>query len=183
MIQFRWMYTIEQIDELRHEWPRLLSHSPTRTVFQSIEWHLAWLQSFKHEYSPAFLTAWNGDSLVALAPLVSSTSKILRIPITTYSFAGSANYASDYADFLYHDLSSLSSLLSFLMSAPPWQNLLLRNLPSSSPTKQVLLNHFTPWNHQWWDASRAIDTPTRIMHNDRQDQDILAKTLFKRKRK
>ncbi len=183
MLHHTWIQQRGDIEALRPQWEELVEHSPTNTIFQSLDWHLAWLEAFNAQYQPVFLTTWYNDSLVALAPFVHSEQRIFGRTLQTYSLAGSANYASDYADILYRDTHTLSSLLDYALTRPPWKCLELRNIPSTSPTIQAFNNHFSNWNHSWWDTTLRIDTPARIIGDTKADQKIIKKQLFKRKLK
>src|SRR6266542_2183553 len=106
---------IEQFAALRpyrEEWDRLALQSPTSTVFQTFEWLESWWDVFGDQYRLRVLLGFEGDTLVAVAPLVSSGKRMFGRQMTCLEFAASTR--ADYADFLYRDPRSLRELLRTL---------------------------------------------------------------------
>lgn len=131
------------LEAYRTAWDRLLQHSPTNTIFQTSAWLTAWGEVFGGDYGLRVLLGFEGDSLVAAAPLVLSPKRLYWWPMTCLEFAGTA--PSDYTDFLYRDEDSLRELVRALRAELAWDVLDLERIPSASPTTRVLAEEFPGW--------------------------------------
>src|SRR5215510_374454 len=83
----------------RDEWNQLLQHSPTNTIFQTVEWLESWWEVFGDSHRLHILLGFEGDTLIAAAPLVLSEKRMLGRQMNCLEFAASNRV--DYADFLY----------------------------------------------------------------------------------
>jgi CelD/BcsL family acetyltransferase involved in cellulose biosynthesis len=124
-------------------WNQLLQHSPTNTIFQTFEWFASWWEVFGEDYDLRVFLGFEGDSLVAMAPLVASKKRRYGQPMTCLEFACTA--PSDYADFLYRDRESLRGVVKALRGEGAWDVLDLDRIPSVSPTLPVLHQEFPGW--------------------------------------
>jgi CelD/BcsL family acetyltransferase involved in cellulose biosynthesis len=156
-------------------WDRLLQHSPTNTTFQTFAWLTSWGEVFGEDYGLRILLGFEGDSLVAAAPLVLSTKRLYWQPMTCLEFAGAA--PSDYTDFLYRDEDSLRGLIRVLRTELDWDVLDLERIPSASPTTRVLAEEFPGWRG----AAFPCDVASAYVFGPGQDgSDILNKKSVQR---
>jgi CelD/BcsL family acetyltransferase involved in cellulose biosynthesis len=86
-------------DDFQARWSKLAASCPYATVFQTPEWLVTWWhfignnRPFRSLY---IIAIYEGDSLIGIAPLVSSGW--YGLPIRRFSFMGAGS--SDYGDFL-----------------------------------------------------------------------------------
>jgi CelD/BcsL family acetyltransferase involved in cellulose biosynthesis len=159
----------------RDEWNQLLQHSPTNTIFQTFEWLESWWEVFSDSHRLHILLGFEGDTLVAAAPLVLSEKRMLGQQMSCLEFAASNRV--DYADFLYRNQSSLRELVQALRAEFAWDVLDLNCIPSASPTLTVLAKEFPGWR-----GTRFPDDvgPTYIFGPGYDGSDILAKKSVRR---
>lgn len=104
----------EKFDELRPAWQVLVNSSASATPFQTYEWQSLWWKHFGRG-TPMFFTAWEGNDLVGLYPLV-QTGGLWRVvrpmgvgpsdylaPLSRTGFE--LALAEEFVDFLAHDKS------------------------------------------------------------------------------
>jgi CelD/BcsL family acetyltransferase involved in cellulose biosynthesis len=61
---------IEQLDDYRHEWGRLLAETPAASFFQSLEWLESYWRHFGAGQKLRVLIVRDGDRPVGILPLV-----------------------------------------------------------------------------------------------------------------
>jgi len=142
-MKIRLIEHIAALEAHRTAWNSLLQGSPTNTIFQTFEWFSSWWEVFGDAYDLRVLLGFAGDSLVAAAPLVLNKRRRYGRPVACLEFASTT--PSDYADFLYQDVSSLRGLIRALRSDLAWDVLDLDRIPSVSPTLSVLAEEFPGW--------------------------------------
>lgn len=119
----------------RAQWNALLERSPNATVFQTFEWFESWWMAFGQRRQLFLITVWEGDSLVGIAPLMMSRRWGLR----QLEFVGSPN--ADYQDFILGNRTAdlLPAIAHYLSEQRgTWDMIVLRNVPTDSPTFDVL---------------------------------------------
>ena len=114
-------------------WEALASKSPTRTIFQTYAWQLAWWQAYGKSASPlqseqvlCLAAGYDGDALVMIMPLVRRGN--------IFYFVGDG--VADRLDVLY-DASSAADLPSFFKAfkaREDWRSMVLNGIPDVSPT-------------------------------------------------
>jgi len=119
----------------RSQWNSLAADSASATVFQTYEWFEAWWGAFAHHRQLFLITAWDGNDLVGIAPLMVERHRGIRY----LEFVGSPN--ADYQDLILGPrpeavLSGLADFLSVHRNA--WDMLAFRNLPTDSVTYRLL---------------------------------------------
>ena len=70
LITIRRVNSVEEFRQLREAWDGLLARSPENVSFLTWEWLFAWSQGYCCPDDLWLLTAWQGDGLVGIAPLV-----------------------------------------------------------------------------------------------------------------
>jgi CelD/BcsL family acetyltransferase involved in cellulose biosynthesis len=163
------------LDRYRDAWNQLLQHSPTNTIFQTLEWLESWWEVLGDSDRLRIALGFEGDTLVAAAPLVLSEKRLLGRQMTCLEFAASDR--ADYADFLYRDQSSLRGLMRALRTELAWDVLDFNRIPSTSPTLTVLSEEFPGWR-----GTQFADElgPTYLFGPGADGSDILAKKSIHR---
>jgi CelD/BcsL family acetyltransferase involved in cellulose biosynthesis len=127
---------IRQLDVSRDQWNRLLRRSVTNTVFQTYEWFDAWWRVFGHDHQLLLITAYDGEDLVGLAPLMVSRDGFGQRQLR---FVGDSR--ADYLDLIVdQDRPEITEVLLEHACALShlWDQLQLKNIPGRSPTTQRL---------------------------------------------
>jgi CelD/BcsL family acetyltransferase involved in cellulose biosynthesis len=127
----------EDVPVDRPQWNALAAGSAVATVFQTYEWFEAWWTAFARGRQLFLVTAWEGDDLAGIAPLMIERHKGIRY----LEFVGSPN--ADYQDLILGSRPEavLSGLADFLLDQrQAWDMLVLRNLPADSVTYRLLPN-------------------------------------------
>lgn len=114
------------------QWNALAAQSPTHTAFQTFEWFDAWWSAFGSNHHLFLLTVHRAGAIVGVAPLMLTRGPLgLRV----LELAGTPN--ADYQDFLVSAAgeSVFDAIVDFLVrERRRWAMVVLRNLPSQSPT-------------------------------------------------
>lgn len=133
----------------RGEWNALVKRAQTSTIFQTYEWHASWWRVFGGNAQLLVLLVYRGAELVVIAPLMSSSRRILGRTQRVIEFIGTR--MSDYCDFIVaaDDVRSVACVLDQLEELG-FDVLHLRDLPESSLTRSLLAHHFDA-------AGRAVD--------------------------
>lgn len=119
------------LEALADEWRGLADQCPTATVFQTYEWNAAWLRHFGGGKRLHIVTFRDGDTMVGLAPLM-TTFWYLSL-WRKLSFVGHG--ASDYLDILAapgHESTVADALYAHLKSWAGWQIADLQQLREGS---------------------------------------------------
>ena len=129
----------ESRDELplnRAQWNALAEQGTSNTVFQTFEWFDAWWTAFGSNHRLFLLTVHRADAVVAVAPLMLTRGPL---GLNVLEFTGTPN--SDYQDLLVSaDCGAACDAIIDRLVAERrrWQMVVLRNLPSGSPTIAAL---------------------------------------------
>lgn len=148
------------------EWDALSRRSRVNTIFQSYCWNTAWWRTYSDIYDSAIVTVRQDDVLVAVAPLVIDSSKVLR-------FLGAG--ASDYCDFLvaqdsYHLLPMVFDAIAQLN----WKSADLTGVHQDSP----LLEHIS--SLQFDIAPQAPAPSYQFCGNPQEDSKLANKKSLRR---
>ena len=130
-MQGRVHHGLPEAEQLLQPWRELYEQVPAATPFTSPEWALSWLRLYAGSARAVVVSVWQGDRLVALAPLYRRRAGPLRV----LGLAGEG--ISDYLDVLVHpevitDAEVWAALRSTLQSVPRWDVLDLRQLSPHS---------------------------------------------------
>lgn len=101
------------------------------TVFQTYQWFESWWRAFGHDRELFLVTAWDGDRLTGIAPMMIDQ----RYGIRCVEFVGTPN--ADYQDLILGPQrdQALVEFARFLADAKgSWDMLVLRNVPTDSTT-------------------------------------------------
>jgi CelD/BcsL family acetyltransferase involved in cellulose biosynthesis len=138
----------EAFDALRDAWDDLWRRTPTATGFQTHAWNTAWARAYVEAGRLAVVTVWNGDSLVAAAPLY----RIRRGPVPVLAPLGGP--LIDHTDVLVdpHVPDAGRLLVQALVQVPGWRVL---DLPEVLPTSAA-----QGWARNW--PGRIRRTPASL---------------------
>jgi CelD/BcsL family acetyltransferase involved in cellulose biosynthesis len=165
----------EDLLAYREAWNQLAARSATHTVFQTFEWLTSWWQAFGDAYElRAVLVQANGE-LLAAAPAVASSTRAWGRPLRRLEFAGGV--ATDYADVLAGDATSLRRVVDVIASDVRWDLLDLDHVPAMSPTPQALARRFPGWRGTLMPFDVA---PAYVFGEGHDGTEILAKKSLKR---
>lgn len=117
------------------DWNSLCSKGPTNTVFQTYQWHAAWLEEFGKDNTLFLIQVKEDGKLIGLAPLVIIPKFALRI----LKFIGTGH--SDYCDFIYDkaDTKALKEIFKYLRTKmDDWDAMALDHIPEGSETVRVI---------------------------------------------
>ena len=120
------------------EWNALAALAPTHTVFQTHQWHTAWLEQFQPELF--LLCIKDQGRLLGVAPLAVVKKGQLRI----LKFIGTGH--ADYCDFIYDKKNTIvvAKIFEGLMdNKVRWDAMALDQIPEYSPTVAALPGVFT----------------------------------------
>ena len=73
----------ETFKGIREDWDRLLENSPLKSAFLTWEWLYGWWKVNRAGRELWLITAWRGNELVGIAPLMLETRKIVPVPMNT----------------------------------------------------------------------------------------------------
>jgi CelD/BcsL family acetyltransferase involved in cellulose biosynthesis len=117
------------------DWNRLCFKGPTNTIFQTYQWHAAWLEEFGKDNKLFLVQVKENGKLIGLAPL----GVIKKGPLRILKFIGTGH--SDYCDFIYDkaDTNALKEILKFLKTRMnDWDAMALDHIPEGSETVRVI---------------------------------------------
>ncbi len=89
---------LKEFEALAPQWTDLLAHSACNTLFLTPAWLSAWWKTHGRQYEVRVLCAYEGDRLVAAAPLCARRTRYYRVPLKELCFLG--DLTSDRQDFL-----------------------------------------------------------------------------------
>ncbi len=76
----------ELIEQIAGEWRRLCDESGDNEVFYRPEWALAYLQAFEPKADVILISAWSGDKVRGILPLVRRRGVMSGLPLVQLSF-------------------------------------------------------------------------------------------------
>jgi CelD/BcsL family acetyltransferase involved in cellulose biosynthesis len=116
-------------------WNSLVAATPGSTVFQTYEWFESWWRAFGGPHRLFVMTVWDGEVLAGIAPLMI----LRRHGLRQLEFVGSAN--ADYQGFILGQRAAelVPPICSYLRKhGAQWDMIVLRNVPTDSPTFALL---------------------------------------------
>jgi CelD/BcsL family acetyltransferase involved in cellulose biosynthesis len=93
--------TEKRFEGIRGEWTELLTHSSANCIFLTWEWLHTWWKHLAGGSKLHILAIRSGADLIAIAPLASSSTKLVRLThIRALEFLGTGSVGSDYLDII-----------------------------------------------------------------------------------
>jgi CelD/BcsL family acetyltransferase involved in cellulose biosynthesis len=173
---------LDSFSKLRGEWNELLARAETSSIFQTFEWHFAWLVSFAPGNGLRVILAREGGALLGIAPLVITKQIINGRAERELSFIGTPNYASDYANFIVEkeDPGALEAILSWVIAhRNEWTMANFSNVPSHSPSVASLTRAFK--NAGIKTISRvSLEAPAALLNDRRAAWELCGKKSLRR---
>ena len=133
-MQFVISRRLAELPVSREQWNALVAESPGATIFQTYEWFECWWTAFGRDRQLFLLTAWDGDAVAGIAPLMIERRAGLR----HLEFVGSLN--ADYQDFILGRRGDqlLAEFARYLFrQRDAWDMMVLRNVPMDSATVRL----------------------------------------------
>jgi CelD/BcsL family acetyltransferase involved in cellulose biosynthesis len=167
----------------RDRWDALAAASPTRSIFQTFEWHDAWWRSFGSQYAGLrVLLAHEGERLLGVAPLMIERRRVNLVTERVLCFIGTPNRSSDYADFIAaagHGEAAVAAFAGWIRSSGDWTLLDLLHVPGHSPHLAVARRALAPLGRL--DEYVQYDAPARLLGTDpKSDAEAVNKKSLKR---
>lgn len=100
MITIRQIEDNETFENLRRDWDHLLEKSPLKSAFLTWEWLHGWWQVNGADRKLLLLTAWQGEELIAVAPLMLEKRKKFGLPLRALVNLGTPQ--GDVGGFLFN---------------------------------------------------------------------------------
>ena len=142
-IQLRHIQSLEEFEDLRPQWDRLLRVRTRQTVFLTWEWLTAWWKHYQGNRELWLITAWAGDDLVGAAPLMKTKMRKHGVAFRLLHSLGSPN--CDESDFLARNNSPeiIRSLCDYLHAEHhQWDALELNEFESASSACGTIRDYF-----------------------------------------
>lgn len=160
---------------LRESWNALVSKAQTASIFQTFEWHEAWVAAFNP--SLRVVLGFQNEELKLIAPLC--VEHDIRYG-ETLKFIGTSNYATDYADFIFEKghTENLATLFKFIY-ALDWKVLDLFNLTEDSPSRE-LTEQFASSFGLACIARRLYGAPTAFLNDPDKAKELVNKESLRR---
>ncbi len=139
------IHTVEDFQNLREDWNRLLANSTSNIICLTWEWMFTWWKYYHTEKSLYIIKVTNDDGqLLGLAPLCITSEHVYHIAtLKVLTFLGSGEVCSDYLDFIIckeqHD-EVLRALLEHIKThSNLWHFAVLNDMAESSPNYKMIL--------------------------------------------
>lgn len=135
-VQIRVAESRDSVPLSQSQWNGLVAQSPTRTAFQTYEWFDTWWAAFGSRHRLFFLSAERAGAIIGFASMM-----VVRGPLglRQLEFTGTPN--ADYQDFVLGSDAKdvIPAFVSFLSrERRHWDMIVLRNMPTTSPTVAAL---------------------------------------------
>jgi|GEM_PF-5640286 len=124
----------EEVSQLKSSWQALLEKSGQAAVFQTIEWHRAWLKSFSTAGRALFIQVTVGGIPTLLFPGFIRPVRQFGLSQNELSMIGSHNFASDSLSLIgdSHHREARLAIIEAIFSRDDWDFLRINNLSSNS---------------------------------------------------
>jgi CelD/BcsL family acetyltransferase involved in cellulose biosynthesis len=109
-----------EFSNLRQDWNKLLERSSDNNIFMTWEWLSTWWKHFGCSSKLLILIAEEREKILAIAPLMLSTYKILGFKLRKVEFIGASKY-SDYGNFILTEKKT-GCLALFMNGLNDWQS-------------------------------------------------------------
>ena len=128
-IKIKHIRDTKSFEELKSSWGKLLCNSSVQSTFLTWEWLFAWWQVNNDNKALWLITAWRGEELVGIAPLMLEKRNILIRVLTNIGTP-----QSDVAGFIHtsEDTDAIKSMTQYLvLNKKNWDILELNEFPGA----------------------------------------------------
>lgn len=99
-MKIEWLTNLDEIDCLREKWVELESSVNDRMIYSRFDYMLPWYRCFTGvklvDYGePLVGTAWDGNDLVGIAPMISAKATFAKVPVRRADCAGTTVAAGE----------------------------------------------------------------------------------------
>ncbi len=144
------MFTVKRIETtqdfaaLAPAWGVLLERCPAANPFLSWEWLFSWWQHFNHGHTLRLVTAWQGEELVGIAPLMFSTRRKYGVPFRVLQSLAAG--ALDMGGFLVRDgdRQIFAALLGDVLAERRWDLFEVSEVSGADPNFATLAAALPP---------------------------------------
>jgi CelD/BcsL family acetyltransferase involved in cellulose biosynthesis len=119
-------------------WEALEEPDAAAEPFVSAAWHRSWWHAYGAGRQPLALAAHSGGQVRGIAPLMRTQGSLRGLPVRLISFM--ENGASSRCDFVVGEAREevIQATLDYVGRCAAWDVLLLRKIPTWSPTHEIL---------------------------------------------
>lgn len=131
----------ETFKSIQKNWDQLLADSPTKSVFLTWEWLYSWWKVNGNNKELWLITAWRGDEIVGIAPLMRETRK--KFGLSLHAIVNLGTPQNDVGGFLFNpkDVDVPHSLYNYLdQNKDKWDIVELNEFASNGPEHNLLEN-------------------------------------------
>jgi len=142
-MDIRRISNLEEFENLRSEWTKLLAKNPVQDAFLTWEWLFAWWKHYGREHELWLITARHSDELVGIAPLMLVNRRKYGLRLRVLCNIGTPNV--DVGGFIVRrgEKQIYTAISSYLIAQKKHWNLLeLNEIPPISFEKRYLVPHF-----------------------------------------
>ncbi len=171
----------DDLYSLKEEWNLLVNEASDATLFQTWEWCISWFETYGLLESLFIVIGREAGSLVAIAPFVLTTKRLLFRDQKVLSFIGADNKFSDYCSFVCAEDSPrrLSLMLQWLMTDnKEWDVLDLRNIQEHTKQASLIFDQFS--QNGFYATSRYQSDAPRINLLTSEAKDLPKRKSLKR---
>lgn len=99
-MKIEWLKNLDEIESLREKWTELESSVDDRMIYSRFDYMLPWYHCFTgaklvNYGEPLVGTAWDGNDLVGIAPMISSNATLAKVPVRRVECAGTTVAAGE----------------------------------------------------------------------------------------
>jgi CelD/BcsL family acetyltransferase involved in cellulose biosynthesis len=135
--------TLDELEQFREQWNRLLGANPTASIFQTPEWLVSWWQAYGRNRSFLALVFENslGDA-VGIIPFYSDQTSFLGFTLRTLRMVGAGSGDSDGLNIIAapgYESNCAKAFVAWFTSQKQWQLCRLETLPEHSLAVESLV--------------------------------------------
>ncbi|MEK7775706.1 MAG: GNAT family N-acetyltransferase [Candidatus Zixiibacteriota bacterium] len=134
--QVRVINSLAEFRTIGDQWNRLVEATPLDHAYMRHEWFSCWIEAYNAGDHLAVVTLWQGDSLVAAAPLRRAVESKRGISIRLLKFLQSP--VSPRCNIISTTPDQMQQIIQAMYTLPDWDLLILENLEESMPSTQQL---------------------------------------------
>jgi peptidoglycan/xylan/chitin deacetylase (PgdA/CDA1 family)/CelD/BcsL family acetyltransferase involved in cellulose biosynthesis len=179
LLHERW----EDIESLSEHWNSLLAQSASDTIFLTWEWIKTWWHNYGNNRPLFVLSAWEGDSLLGLAPFYLDRISHLGMKWACLRLIGDGSDDSDYLDCIARRGREQDVIVEFVQYLEShvnrWDCLEIHGTPKSSSSLEQLIQ--LARLRSWRLSQRSIPCATLTLPHDWNDYLRLLKPRFRTK--
>jgi CelD/BcsL family acetyltransferase involved in cellulose biosynthesis len=129
---------LKSLERLRPAWRQLLARLEDDSPYLTPEFMLPWMRLVRDRYQYRVLTAWDGDALIGLAPIVERSIGRLGVRVVIRSFPVFGSTPPFDVLIAAREPDVMRAFVEHWLASGPWDVIELANVPSESRTAALL---------------------------------------------